>query len=118
MVATPDQVAICARFCADPFPVSAWDKVGIARETGLETVPINGLRHPPTPGVTGWYIWAGESLSEDPDFFAPLHVTHLDERCPEVVPYLALPPGWRFLLAPGYEDVWFDASLLAGVQDD
>lgn len=22
------------------------------------------------------------------------------------------PPGWRFLIAPGHEDVWFDASLL------
>ena len=25
---------------------------------------------------------------------------------------LALPPGWRFLLAPDYEDVWYDPSLL------
>lgn len=24
---------------------------------------------------------------------------------------LGLPPGWRFLLADGYEDVWEDASL-------
>jgi hypothetical protein len=29
-----------------------------------------------------------------------------------VFPYLALPPGWRFLLAPGYEDVWYDPTLL------
>ncbi len=27
---------------------------------------------------------------------------------PEVLPYLALPPGWRFLIADGYEDGWFD----------
>lgn len=28
--------------------------------------------------------------------------------------YLALPPGWRFVIgADGYEDVWYDASLLA-----
>jgi hypothetical protein len=25
---------------------------------------------------------------------------------------LGLPPGWRFLIAPGYLDVWYDASLL------
>lgn len=28
--------------------------------------------------------------------------------------YLALPPGWRFLIgAVGYEDIWYDASLFA-----
>jgi hypothetical protein len=26
--------------------------------------------------------------------------------------YLALPPGWRFLIATNHEDVWFDAALL------
>ena len=25
---------------------------------------------------------------------------------------LGLGPGWRFLIAPGHEDVWFDANLL------
>jgi hypothetical protein len=27
-------------------------------------------------------------------------------------PYLVLPPGRRVLLAPGFEDVWFDECLL------
>jgi hypothetical protein len=27
------------------------------------------------------------------------------------MPYLSLPPGWRFLIAPGHEDVWEDQSL-------
>lgn len=25
---------------------------------------------------------------------------------------LGLAEGWRFLIAPGHEDVWYDASLL------
>jgi hypothetical protein len=41
-----------------------------------------------------------------------MHVEHLSIACREVLPFLALPPGWRFLLAPGYEDVWQDESLL------
>ena len=48
-----------------------------------------------------------------PGFFVALHVGHLAEWCPRVVPYLALPPGYRVLLAPEYEDVWFDESLPA-----
>ena len=53
------------------------------------------------------------SFHSAPDFFQPLHVEHLFERYPRLLPYLALPPGWRFLLADGYEDVWQDDSLLA-----
>lgn len=48
----------------------------------------------------------------DTGFFQPLHRAHISELCPQVVPYLGLPPGWRFLIADGYEDVWFDPSLL------
>jgi hypothetical protein len=70
------------------------------------------LRHRPVGDTNGWYIWAGAELSQDPDFFIPLHVEHLEEWCPEVLPFLALPPGSRFLLADGYEDVWHDAELL------
>jgi hypothetical protein len=44
--------------------------------------------------------------------FAPLCVAHLQERCAAILPYLALPPGWRFLIAPGHEDLWYDADLL------
>jgi len=70
------------------------------------------LRHPGVKGTCGWYIWAGEEFSEDSDFFRPVRVSHLEEHCPEAIPYLALAPGYRFLVAPGYEDVWFDSSLL------
>ena len=52
-------------------------------------------------------------MSEDPGFFIPMHVGHLVEARPEIGPYLGLPMGWRFLVAPGHEDVWFDGSVLA-----
>ncbi|WP_421913980.1 immunity protein Imm33 domain-containing protein [Paenarthrobacter ureafaciens] len=57
-------------------------------------------------------MWRGEDLGTADDFFVPLYVEHLTTRCSEVVPSLALPAGWRFLLTPGHEDVWFDESLL------
>ena len=38
---------------------------------------------------------------------------HLSEHLPEILRYLSLPPGFRFLIDnEGYEDVWFDESLL------
>jgi hypothetical protein len=47
-----------------------------------------------------------------PAFFEPVHVAHLSERLPEILPYLCLGPGWRFSIAPGQEDVWYDGKLL------
>ncbi len=87
-------------------------KVGIAQNVRSGLLPINGLRHPVEGDTTGWYIWAGEEPSNDPNFFVPLHVTHLEDWCHVVLKYLGLAPGWRFLIANDYEDVWQDQSLL------
>jgi hypothetical protein len=70
------------------------------------------LRHRPVGDTNGWYIWAGDELRQDPDFFTPLHIEHVHEWCPQALPYLALPPGSRFLIADGIEDVWQDSTLL------
>ena len=52
-------------------------------------------------------------MSRDDDFFEPVHVHHLEAVCPMVLPYLGLPPGWRFLIdGRGYEDVWPDPGVL------
>jgi hypothetical protein len=56
--------------------------------------------------------WARTEFSTDLDFFQPMHAKHLRERCPEIIRFLALPPGWRFLVAGDYEDVWWDETLL------
>lgn len=107
-----DQEAMCERFQVEWVESPRKPKVGVARNVRSGLAPLNGLRHPPQADTTGWYLWAGEELPEDPEFFVSLHVEHLVEWCPAAIPYLGLPPGWRFLVAPGYEDVWFDESLL------
>lgn len=86
-------------------------KVGFAMQTQGQ-LPINGLRHPPQGETNGWYIWCGEELSSDPDFFSPLHTRHLIERCPAALKFLGLPPGFRFLVAGDYVDVWYDPSII------
>lgn len=88
-------------------------KAGVAREVGSGLWPVNGLRIPVEGATSGWYLWAGEGeMDQSPDYFEPVHVVHMYERCQEVLPYLGLPPGWRFLIAPGYSDVWEDPTLL------
>jgi hypothetical protein len=105
------QQDMCAKFETEFSPCISGDKLGIAIET-IGKVPINGLRHIAENGACGWYIWCGEELSNDPDFFKPLHVSHINEYLPEIEQYLGLPSGYRFLVADGVEDVWHDSSLI------
>jgi hypothetical protein len=107
----PSQSEICERFGSLFLPPGADQRFGIALAT-LGKVPLNALRHPSGQGTCGWYVWGGE-LSEDPGFFQPLHMLHVVEHAPQLVPYLALAPGWRVLLAPEQTEVWYDPALLA-----
>ena len=99
------QSELCRRFGVSPAFLVPHLMLGVSADVFLGSLPLNGLRHPPEDGTCGRFLWAGGQLSSAPDFFQPLHVEHLFERYPRVLPYLALPPGWRFLLADGYEDV-------------
>jgi hypothetical protein len=107
------QRKICKKYGVEFFASPNNMRLGISLNVKYGIFPINGLRHPPEKETTGWYVWAGggEQL-EEIDLFIPLCVAHLDEWCPDIIPYLGLPPGWRFLIAPDYEDVWFDERLL------
>jgi len=89
------------------------EKIGVALAS-LNRLPLNGLRHVPASGTCGWYIWGGDELSQQPDFFEPVHVAQLAELCPEVLPYLPLVPGSRFLLANDHEDIWSDPTIKHG----
>jgi hypothetical protein len=105
------QLKVCAKYGVTPFPCNSSQKLGISLSVREGVVPIHGMRHNPTAETSGWYVWAGE-WSDSADFFKPLHVEHLKTWCPRILPMLQLAPGWRFLLAPAVEDVWFDAALL------
>jgi hypothetical protein len=108
-----EQRAVCERFGVAPVPAPPRLKLGAGSNLGdPQAGPVNGLRHPPTEKTSGWYLWRGGEPGSDPEFFQPIHAAHLLARCPEAIPYLQLPPGFRFQLAPGHEDVWSDVSLL------
>lgn len=88
-------------------------KIGISKNINSGDMPINGLRHKPENGTAGWYIWAGKNYTNEIEFWETMHIYHLLEIYPEIVKYLAIEPGFRFLFDSGeYEDVWFDESLL------
>jgi hypothetical protein len=106
------QKNICKKYATEFEPVLLGSKIGIALNVKEGIIPINGLRHKPEGSMCGWFLWAGESLSDADDFFNPLHIEHLTEWAPEIIKFLGLPAGWRFIKAGDYEDVWFDETLL------
>jgi hypothetical protein len=105
------QSQLCQRFGCEPDYVTDQQMLGASTSFFGSTWPIRGLRHLPSGGTTGWYVWAGE-YSDAPDFFKPQHAQHLFDSRSEVIPYLGLPPGWGFIIAPGFEDVWYDEATL------
>ena len=105
------QRAACGRANTSPAFLQLADRVAIGRDFDITRLPINGLRHPSYGNMCGWNIWSGETLSDDPDYFNVMCYEHLVATGWEWLQYLALPEGWRFLAAPGHEDMWFDQAL-------
>jgi hypothetical protein len=88
------------------------EMISLALDT-LRLQPLNGLRYPPEGGGSGWYIWGGNEMSEAADFFSPVQVRYVTDYVPDILPYLALPPGFRFQTDhKTQQKAWFDGSLL------
>lgn len=103
------QKEICKKNNSSWKPINKNLKVGIS--LNLNKDPINGLRQPAENGTTGWFIWSGEYLEND-DFFQPICAEHLLLQRPEIIKYLGLDIGFRFLAdKKGYEDIWYDENL-------
>ncbi len=105
------QETVCNRLNARFLACQDFEKVGVALNT-LDQLPINGVRIRPEGLLCGWFIWCGKDFSLATDFFSPLHYVHVPKYLPQLVPYLGLAPGYRLLIAPDHEDVWYDEALL------
>jgi len=103
------QQELCKKYSVAWKPFNPKLHLGVADD--IKSDPLNGLRHPPERGTSGWYLWSGE-YRPDADFFKPLCAEHLIKIRPEIIKYLGLPPGYRFQIdSKGYEDIWEDKSL-------
>ena len=106
-----EQLAICKKYGSAYVEADDEEIVGVALET-LSKQPLYGVRIMPTDKTTGWYICGG-TWSDAPDFYQPVCLSHLRERCPSVWKYLSLEPGFKFLIDhAGYEDVWKEPEIL------
>ena len=108
-----EQKEICNQYQTDWVESDLNLFLGLADNVKTHEIPINGLRHPAQGNTCGWYIWSGEEIPNQDDFFKPVCVKHLQELKPEIIKFLGLPFGYRFLTDDkGYIDVWEDKKLL------
>ena len=102
-----EQQKVCERYQSPGFFCGEEEKLGIALKS-LTKSPIYGVRRARKDDTCGWYLWAGE-FSDSEDFFSPMHVGHISEILPIAQKYLALAPGFKFIIDKnGYEDVWYE----------
>ncbi|HTJ91775.1 MAG TPA: hypothetical protein VL424_01550 [Pararobbsia sp.] len=106
------QRRICEQFGAEYFGCEGALSISVGRNVRCGLHPLNGLRIAPDDRASGWYIWAGEQFSLTADFFVTVTVAELADWAPHVMPYLGLPPGWRFVVTDKHEDAWRDADLV------
>ena len=108
-----EQMKICQKYNVEWVASPLDMKIGVSKNLTSGEMPINALRHPPENGTAGWYIWAGDTYTNDVNFWEPMHIQHLIKIYPQILKYLGLPPGYRFQIDDkGYEDIWEDKSLL------
>lgn len=107
MAINDKQQQICARH---GLPAQAPETMVAVATTSLDQSPIYGTRIDlPENGTISWFIHCGEH-ADAADFYQPLHTAHLQELLPQVLDYLALPSGTKFIIdRDGYEDVWMEA---------
>ena len=100
---------VCSFYGVESRAPMPFDKVGLATAARVGR-PIHGLRVAPSQGTSGWFLWVGE-MKESEDFFDPVHVCHLPSACPLAIPFLGLPPGWRFITDGHRCDAWYDPDV-------
>ena len=105
-VETRSPQEICAAHRSPFVPPAPLDKVAVSLGT-LSLRPLNARRVSPERGICGWYIWGGVAArhSRAAGFFETMPVTHLLERCPQIMPFLALAPGWQVTIAAGGPEI-------------
>ena len=107
-----EALAVCTDNGVAPEVPTLTSVLGLSGDFDHQILPINGLRHPAVGNTNGWYIWSSEIFPNHDDAFKPTCLEHLTDSKFIGLRFLCLPPGWRFLLANDYVDVWFDKSLL------
>jgi hypothetical protein len=106
------QLAVCKRTGVKPHRPAAFLQLLVSKNVSDSSDPVYGVRKSPRQdrGDVGWTIWAGsKGIGETAkkDGFSIIRVQEIAQYNKRVGDYLALPPGWGFVLGKNdYEDIY------------
>lgn len=89
------------------------DALGLVSPGVREGEPFEMLRHPALENASGWWF-LDHRYDGDTSKAEGHHLAHIAQWRPEILPYLALPPGSVVRVGHEGDVVSFDDSLLVG----
>ena len=99
-----DQAEVCNALGSSFLPPLASTKTAVSAGV-LEGEPLEGIRYPPPPHMSGWYL-STDLYDGNIKSMKVIHLYHVIARRPEIARYLALAPGHYFRLY-GADEVGF-----------
>ena len=104
-----EQHEVCARTGARFTPPRP-DQLVVVSEGVFEGDSVKAVRYPSPEHMSGWWM-VTDRYTGEVNSMRQEHMYHLTYRRPDLVPYIALPFGYRFDLTH-HEDIWLDKEAL------
>ncbi|MDO6837835.1 hypothetical protein Q4596_19650 [Pseudoalteromonas carrageenovora] len=104
------QKECCDHYQAIYSPVEPTQLVTISKGIYEGSIPVEGVRYPSPNHMSGWWLTTDE-YDGNISSLVTVHFEHINEKCPELAIYMALPFGYRFNLGGETEHVWFDKEV-------
>ena len=103
------QTEVCHRVGAPFAPAHAHQMAAISEGVLRAGSTVYGVRYRAPSHMSGWYLYNDE-YNGDVKTLQVVHLYHVAANRPDVVPYLALPAGYRIAVGDNGDEVTFDGS--------
>jgi hypothetical protein len=102
----PEQKETCEQHKVSPVPPYP-DQMIVVSDGVLEGDPVEGVRYPSPDHMSGWWLTTSK-YNGNSDSLKTEHAYHVYEKRPDLIKFLALPHGYRFMENKEKHDIWFD----------
>ena len=103
------QREVCRQHGA-PFRPPAQDQLCAVSVGVYDGDAVQGVRYVAPEHMSGWYLTT-DRYNGDHRSLVVEHVSHVAQRRPDIAPFLALPPGFRFDVTPVSAEAWYDEDV-------
>ena len=97
----------CAKAGVTFSPPCIEQLVAVSPELLADNGLVQGVRYPSPEHMSGWWL-VDEAFDGSAASMKPIHLGHVAARRPDVLPFLALPFGYRFSVIGHEVDIWYD----------